>query len=101
MPPIEDEERLRRWRLVLGEPAGAPLGVSLDAEGLGMDAVLEALNAGGRWLLDAAMAPLAATATGPLLDAPVEQAQPPRARKIWHRAPVFGSDTASVLEGVA
>jgi hypothetical protein len=64
-------------------------------------AVLEALNAGGRWLLDAAMAPLAATATGPLLDAPVEQAQPPRARKIWHRAPVFGSDTASVLEGVA
>jgi hypothetical protein len=60
-------------------------------------AVLEALGAGGRWVVDAAMAPMAASATGPLLDVRGEQAQPPRARDVQHRAPEFGSDTAAVL----
>jgi crotonobetainyl-CoA:carnitine CoA-transferase CaiB-like acyl-CoA transferase len=63
-------------------------------------AVLEALCAGGRWLLDAAMAPMAASAAGPLLDVPAGEVHPPRAREIIHRAPVFGSDTTTVLEGV-
>ena len=31
-------------------------------------AVLEALGAGGRWLIDAAMAPMAAAVAGPLID---------------------------------
>jgi hypothetical protein len=60
-------------------------------------AVLEALCAGGHWLVDAAMAPMAASATGPLLDVRSEQAQPPRARDVLRRAPAFGSDTAAVL----
>jgi crotonobetainyl-CoA:carnitine CoA-transferase CaiB-like acyl-CoA transferase len=60
-------------------------------------AVLEALSAGGHWLVDAAMAPMAARATGPLLDVRGEQAQPPRARDFLQRAPEFGSDTAAVL----
>jgi Mg-chelatase subunit ChlD len=36
-------ERLRRWRLVLGQPAEEATGVSLDAADMGMDRVLEAL----------------------------------------------------------
>jgi crotonobetainyl-CoA:carnitine CoA-transferase CaiB-like acyl-CoA transferase len=60
-------------------------------------AVLEALCTGGHWLVDAALAPMAASATGPLLDVRGEQAQPPRARDVLHRAPAFGSDTAAVL----
>jgi Mg-chelatase subunit ChlD len=36
-------DRLERWRLVLGKPAQAELGVSLSAEMQGMDGVLEAL----------------------------------------------------------
>lgn len=38
-----DTERLRRWRLVLGQPAEEATGISLDAADLGMDQVLEAL----------------------------------------------------------
>ena len=37
-----DEERLRRWRLALGAPAGASLG-KLAAEDMRMDQALEAL----------------------------------------------------------
>jgi Mg-chelatase subunit ChlD len=36
-------ERLRRWRLVLGQPAEEFTGVSLDTADMGMDRVLEAL----------------------------------------------------------
>lgn len=36
-------ERLQRWRLVLGQPAEAELGVALEGEMLGMDRALEAL----------------------------------------------------------
>ena len=43
-------------------------------------AVLEALAAGGRWLLDVALAPLAAAVAGPALDVAGVAAQPPRAR---------------------
>ena len=40
---IDETERLRRWRLVLGNEAAAPLDVQLSGEALGMDRVLEAL----------------------------------------------------------
>jgi Mg-chelatase subunit ChlD len=38
-----DAERLRRWRLVLGQPAEEATGIALDAADTGMDRVLEAL----------------------------------------------------------
>lgn len=41
--PIDDEERLRRWRLVLGGPAAETTGVNLSGTDLGMDNVLAAL----------------------------------------------------------
>jgi Mg-chelatase subunit ChlD len=45
---MAEEERLERWRLVLGEPAQGPLGVSLDQEALRMDRALAALYEGER-----------------------------------------------------
>jgi Mg-chelatase subunit ChlD len=39
----QSTERLRRWRLVLGQPAADATGVALDAADVGMDRVLEAL----------------------------------------------------------
>ena len=39
----EEEERLRRWRLVLGGPAAEATGVDLSGTDLGMDTVLAAL----------------------------------------------------------
>jgi Mg-chelatase subunit ChlD len=42
-----DEERLRRWRLVLGEPAGTELGCTLAGDDLRMDGALEALYDSG------------------------------------------------------
>ncbi len=44
MKPVQDDERLRRWRLVLGQPAEAGLGAApLTGDALGMDRTLEAL----------------------------------------------------------
>jgi Mg-chelatase subunit ChlD len=43
MKPPSDEERLGRWRLVLGRPAEEALGVSLEPEPRDRDRVLEAL----------------------------------------------------------
>jgi hypothetical protein len=60
-------------------------------------AVLEALAAGGRWLIDAAMAPMAAAVAGPLLDVAGLVAQPPRGRPAMGSAPTLGADTAAVL----
>jgi CoA-transferase family III len=61
-------------------------------------AVLEALSTGGHWLIDAAMAPIAASVAGsPLVDVRGESARPPRARPVIRRAPALGSDTQSVL----
>jgi crotonobetainyl-CoA:carnitine CoA-transferase CaiB-like acyl-CoA transferase len=61
-------------------------------------AVLEALSAGGRWLLDAAMAPMAASVAGPpFVEVGGQRAGPPRARPVDRGAPALGSDTASVL----
>jgi Mg-chelatase subunit ChlD len=38
-----EEERLHRWRLILGKPAEETLGVGLSGDAAGMDRVLEAL----------------------------------------------------------
>jgi len=59
--------------------------------------VLEALSCGGRWLLSAAMAPMAAAVAGPALRVRGLVAQPPRARPVVGLAPPLGSDTAAVL----
>jgi crotonobetainyl-CoA:carnitine CoA-transferase CaiB-like acyl-CoA transferase len=60
-------------------------------------AVLEALRVGGRWLIDAAMAPMAASVAGPLIDVRGLRAQPPRAREASRPAPPAGGDTEAVL----
>jgi CoA-transferase family III len=62
--------------------------------------VLEALAAGDRWLLNVAMAPLAAAVAGPALGVGGESALPPRARQVVRPAPPLGSDTATVLRGL-
>jgi hypothetical protein len=64
-------------------------------------AVVEALSAGGRWLLDAAMAPMAAAGAGPPLSVGHVTPQRPRARPVLHEAPPFGFNTATVLAGLA
>jgi Mg-chelatase subunit ChlD len=46
--PAADQERRRRWRLLLGEPAAAGLGVGLTGRDAAMDAALAALYDSGR-----------------------------------------------------
>jgi hypothetical protein len=60
-------------------------------------AALEALAAGGRWMIDAAMAPLAASVAGEPLDVSGLEARVPRARPVTHRAPAMGVDTEEVM----
>jgi hypothetical protein len=60
-------------------------------------AVLEALAQGGHWLIDAAMAPMAASVAGPPLRVDGRFARPPRARHVDRPAPARGADTAAVL----
>jgi len=47
-PPSPDDERLRRWRLILGAPAAEALGVGLGDGGMAMDRALGALYDGER-----------------------------------------------------
>jgi hypothetical protein len=60
-------------------------------------AVLEALDDGGRWLLDAALAPLAASIAGPPLDVKGLEISVPRARRLIQGASRLGADTADVV----
>jgi len=60
-------------------------------------AALDALAQGGRWLLDAAMAGVAACLAGPTLPAGGVVAAAPRARAVAHPARPLGADTAAVL----
>jgi hypothetical protein len=60
-------------------------------------AVVRALAAGGHWLLDTALAPLAASVAGPRLEVDGLGAQPPRSRRPTRPTPAWGSDTAAVL----
>lgn len=45
---LNDDERMRRWRLILGQPADAAMGVSLETRDAGMDNTLDALYETGR-----------------------------------------------------
>lgn len=60
-------------------------------------AALEALAAGGRWLVDVAMAGVTASLAGPTLPAASVPASPPRARPVREQARPLGADTATVL----
>ena len=61
-------------------------------------ACLEAMAAGGRWLLDVSMAGVCAGLAGPTLPvAPGLAAADPRARRPVQTAPEFGADTEAVL----
>jgi hypothetical protein len=63
-------------------------------------AVHQALASGGRWMLDVAMAPLAASVAGELLDVRAVDARPPRARPVTRAASPLGIDTATVVAEV-
>jgi crotonobetainyl-CoA:carnitine CoA-transferase CaiB-like acyl-CoA transferase len=59
---------------------------------------LQVLRDGGRWLLDVAMAGVAASFAGPTLPVPEELVPaPPSARRLVGTAPALGADTAEVL----
>jgi crotonobetainyl-CoA:carnitine CoA-transferase CaiB-like acyl-CoA transferase len=61
-------------------------------------ACVDALAAGGRWLLDVSMAGVCAALAGPTLPAPGGLAvAPPRARPTTGSAPELGADTRQVL----
>jgi hypothetical protein len=61
-------------------------------------ACLDALAAGGRWLLDVSMAGVCAALAGPTLPVPDGLAvAPPRARPITGSASELGADTTQVL----
>jgi hypothetical protein len=63
-------------------------------------ACLAALAAGGRWLLDVALAEVAASMAGPTIPVPASGApspMPPRARRPSGTARPIGADTAAVL----
>lgn len=60
-------------------------------------AALDAVGEGGRWLLDVAMAGVAASFAGPTLPAADVVAAAPRARPVAHPARPLGADTAAVL----
>ena len=68
-------------------------------------AVVTALEAGGTWVLDAALAQVAAAVAGPdaglpWMPADPATAAPPRARRPTHPAPALGADTAAVVAEV-
>jgi CoA-transferase family III len=71
-------------------------------------ACLDALAVGGRWLVDVAMAGVAASLAGPTLGpdpdspvaGPVDEVAPPRARAAAAPGPALGAHTADVLAGL-
>jgi crotonobetainyl-CoA:carnitine CoA-transferase CaiB-like acyl-CoA transferase len=67
---------------------------------VGAAVTLEALTKGGRWLIDVAMAPLAASMCGPLLDVSGACALPPRARNVVFHAPQMGRHTAEIMNSL-
>jgi hypothetical protein len=65
-------------------------------------ACLDAVQAGGRWLLDVSMSHVSAGLSGPTLAVPPGLAvAPPRSRPVGARAPTMGADTAEVLSALA
>jgi hypothetical protein len=100
-------------RVAFGDDAAAAGGLLADDEGVpcfcgdavadpltglaAADACLDALETGGRWLLDVSMVSVAATLAGPTLSVPDHVAVvPPRARPVTHRAAALGADSANV-----
>ncbi len=64
-------------------------------------ACLDALNSGGRWLLDISMAAVSAGLAGPTLATQAGlTVAAPRARPVTTKAPDLGADTARVLAGL-
>lgn len=71
-------------------------------------ACLDALAVGGRWLVDVAMAGVAASLAGPtlspdpdsLVDGPADEVAPTRARATTCPGPALGAHTAEVLNGL-
>ena len=62
------------------------------------DACLQALETGGRWLLDVSMSGVSAGLRGPTLPVPGGLVvEPPRARPVEAKSPEMGADTARVL----
>ena len=76
-----------------GDAIADPLtGLTAAARGL------QALQDGGRWLLDVAMAGVAASFAGPTLAVPEELVPaPPSARRPLGTAPALGADNAEVM----
>lgn len=64
-------------------------------------ATVDALASGRRWLLDVALAGVAAGAAGEPLDPGTVVAAPPRARPVRRRARPLGADTEAVLAALA
>lgn len=60
-------------------------------------ACVDALATDGPWLIDVAMAAVAADASGPTLSARQVRVAPPRARPVTATAPLLGADTDTVL----
>jgi hypothetical protein len=67
---------------------------------VGAAAALEALSAGDSWLINAAMAPMAAALAGPALNVGGHDARLPRARDAVRRAPRLGEDTDTRLRAL-
>ncbi len=61
-------------------------------------ACLDALRAGGRWVLDVSMSAVSADLAGPTLPTTARGVAAPHARTVTRRAPDLGADTAHVLE---
>jgi hypothetical protein len=98
--------------LVVADPAGpcfcADAAADPAAGLVAAAACLDALAAGGCWLVDVSMAGVAASLTGPTLgpdpvrpvDGPADEVAPPRARAATSPGPALGEHTAEVLNGL-
>lgn len=89
---------------LIGWSAGAPCfcadAVADPATGIvAAAACLEAVATGGSWLIDIALAGVAAHLAGPTLSVPASViVAPPRARPAVHPAPALGADNYELLE---
>ena len=83
----------------MGQPRFCGDAIADPLSGLSaFDACVEALESGGRWLLDVSMSAVAGSMAGPTLPlADGLVAAPPRARTVARPAPPFGAHTAEVL----
>ncbi len=64
---------------------------------VGAASIISALTSGERWLLDIAMAPMAASVLGESVDLSGLDVAPPQARRATSTAPCLGANNAAVL----